>query len=125
MGKYEFLRWLHDACQLAKSGAFAKYCADAGAPNQVATIGQALKSIAGQVPDPQKIERIRSADEVKAAERQLLNRLEVQGRQRDERERMRQRVQMEAEHRRRVAAQIDAKVAALEAEKLRIMGGAA
>ena len=56
LDKYSFLGWLYDACQLAKSGAFEKLNTDSGAANQVATIGRQLKSIAQQVPGPDKIE---------------------------------------------------------------------
>ncbi|MGB0218795.1 MAG: hypothetical protein ACPGJF_05630 [Sinimarinibacterium flocculans] len=124
MDKYSFLGWLYDACQLAKSGAFEKFNTDSGAANQVATIGRQLKSIAQQVPGPDKIERIRRTDATKVRTRELVSRLEKQSRQQDVRELARKRAEVEAQQRRTMISQIDAKVAALERERARLEGGA-
>jgi hypothetical protein len=122
LDKHTFLAWLYDACQLAKSGAFEKFNTDSGAANLVATIGRQLKSIAQQVPDPQKIERIRRADAAKAQTQEFVSRLELQSRQQDAREIARRQAEVETQHRRSMISQIDAKVAALEQERARLGG---
>lgn len=124
MDKYGFLSWLHEACQLAKSGAFEKFNTDSGAANLVATIGRQLKSIAQQVPGPDRIERIRRTDATKVRTRDLVSRLEKQSRQQDAREIAQRQAAFETEQRLRMAEQIDAKMAELEDEKRRLLRAA-
>lgn len=123
MDRYEFLAYLHDSCQVAKSGAFAKHAPATGIPNAVVAIGEQLRRIARQVPGPEKIDQIRRTDEARAAYKRCTEQLKHVDRVRTAQEHAREIAERREAQRRLAIAEVDAKIAELESQKQQIVDG--
>lgn len=123
LGKYEFLDFLHTACELAKTGAFAKHAPATGIPNAVVAIGEQLRRIARQVPGPEKIDQIRRTDEARAAYKRCTEQLKQADRVRSAQDQARELAERRETQRRQAIAKVDAKIAELESQKQQIVDG--